>query len=26
VTNVYGIRPMIDQAIEIAMLRKAQEK
>lgn len=25
-TNVYGIRPMIDQAIEIAMLRKAQEK
>ena len=25
-TNVYGIRPMIDEAMELAILRKAQEK
>ena len=25
-TNVYGIRPMIDEAMEIEILRKAQEK
>ena len=25
-TNVYGIRPMIDEAMELAILRKASEK